>query len=152
MKFRVLSISAFLFLAGCDAFYGAESTATLTGPVDIGCVNAALASVPDAGPITYRRDEDRSTEILPKQRKVLTISHAWTYGEGGADILQIIQTPDGWEYRNARSRINVRVPHEEIERFLPLMRAVNGMIQSRCGLPVGDLTAEPVGATKRNEL
>jgi hypothetical protein len=83
---------------------------------------------------------------------VLIVSHAWTYGEGGADILQINQTPDGWEYWNARSRINVRVPREEIRRFLPLMRTVNSVLQSRCGLAVANLPAEPVGATKQNEL
>ena len=152
MLSRAVPAASFLLLAGCDAFYGAESRATLTGPVDIGCVNAALASVPGAGQTTYHREEDRSTELLPKHRKVLIVSHAWTYGEGGGDILQINQTPDGWEYRNARSRINVRVPREEIQRFLPLMRTVNRMLQSRCGLPVGSLSAEPVGATRQNEL
>jgi hypothetical protein len=152
MLSRVVACASFLLLAACDAFYGAESTATFAGPVDIGCVNAALASVPGTGQTTYRRDEDRSTELLPKHRKVLIVSHAWTYGEGGADILQINQTPDSWEYRNARSRINVRVTHEEIERFLPLMRTVNGVVQARCGLPVANLPAEPVGATKQNEL
>jgi hypothetical protein len=74
-------------------FYGVESRATFNGPVDVECANAALANVPEAGPETYQRREDRSTEILPKQRKVLTIAHDSLYGEGGVDILEIIQGP-----------------------------------------------------------
>jgi hypothetical protein len=37
-------------------------------------------------------------------------------------------------------------------RFQPLMLKVNRAIQSRCGLPVGNLKAEPVGETKPQEL
>ncbi len=50
--------------------------------------------------------------------------HVWSYGEGGSDILQINQTPDGWDYRNARSRMGSAVTDEEIARFQPLMLAV----------------------------
>jgi hypothetical protein len=152
MWLRVTSVVPALLLAGCDPFYGVESRATLPGPVDVRCVNAALASLPDVGRVTYQRRENRSTEILPKQRKVVTVMHVWLYGEGGGDILQINQTPDGWDYRNARSRMGVAVPHEEMARFKPVMLKVNGAIQLRCGLPVGNLKAEPVGDTKPQEL
>jgi hypothetical protein len=145
MSWRLLGIVLPLLLSGCDAFYGAQSHSMFTKPVDVNCVNAALASVPGVGRVAYQRSEDRSTEILPKQRKVLTVSHVWTYGEDGGDILQINQTPDGWEYWNSRTRMNVPVPHEEIVRFLPLMHQVNNAIQSRCSLPVATLKAEPVG-------
>jgi hypothetical protein len=152
MWLRVTIVVAALLVAGCDPFYGVESRAMLPGPVDVRCVNAALATVPHVGRVTYQRSENRSTEILPKQRKVVTVMHVWLYGEGGNDILQINQTPDGWDYRNARSRMGVAVPHNEMARFQPLMLKVNRAIQLRCGLPVGSLRAEPVGETKPREV
>jgi hypothetical protein len=152
MWLRLTVVFPALLVAGCDRFYGVESRATLSGSVDVPCVNAALASVPDVGRVTYERSENRSTEILPKQRKVLTIAHDWLYGEGGADILEVIQGPDGWSFRNSRSRMGVAVPHDEMVRFVPLMQKVNQAIQMRCGLPVAHLKAEPVGETKSQEL
>lgn len=146
-----IAVSAF-FVAGCDRFYGVESRATLAGPVDIRCVNAALASIPDVGDVTYQRSDESSTEILPKQRKVVTVMHVWAYGEDGNDILQINQTTDGWDFRNARSSMGVAVPNDELARFQPLMLKVNRAIQSRCGLPVGNLKSEPVGETKPQKL
>jgi hypothetical protein len=152
MRLRLTIVLPVLLVAGCDRFYGVESRATLSGPIDVSCVNAALASVPDVGLVTYQRNEDRSTEILPKQRKVLTVAHDWLYGERGADILEIIQSPDGWSFRNSRSRMGVGVPHDEMVRFVPLMQTVNKAIQMRCGLPVANLKAEPVGETKWQQL
>jgi hypothetical protein len=152
MWLRLTIVVPALLLVGCDPFYGVESRAELAGPGDVRCVNAALASVPDVGRVTYQRSEDRSTEIMPKQRQVVTVMHVWLYGEGGSDTLQINRTPDGWDYRNARSRMGVAVPHDEMARFQPLMLKVNRAIQSRCGLPVGNLKAEPVGETKPQEL
>lgn len=152
MWLRVISVVSALLIAGCDPFYGVESRATLLGPVNVVCVNAALASVPNVGRVTYQRSEERSTEILPKQRKVSTVMHVWTYGEGRANTLQINKSPDGWDYRNARSRMGVPVPHDEMARFKPLMAKVNRVIQLRCGLPVGNLKAEQVGVTKSHEL
>ena len=149
---RAIAVVPVLFIASCDSFYGIESRANVRGPVDIPCVNSVLARVPGVGEVTYRRSENRSTEILPKQREILTVTHLWTYGEDGGDILQIDQTPNGWDYRNARSRMGKAVPHAEIARFQPLMLKVNKAIQSRCGLPVGNLKAKPVGETKAEEL
>ncbi len=125
--------------------HGVDSRASLAGPVDVRCVDAALTSMPEAGRVTYQRREDRSTEIVPKRRTVLTVIHFWTYGEAGGDILQIDQSPDGWDYRNARSRIGVTVPHDEIERFIPLMQKVNRLLQASYGLPVGDLEPQLFG-------
>ena len=152
MCLRLAAIFPALLLAACDPFYGVASRTTLLDPVDIRCINAALLSVPDVGPVTYHRSENRSTEILPKQRKVVTVAHDWLYGEGNADILEIIQSPDGSSFRNSRSRMGVAVPHDEIVRFVPLMQKVNQAIQMRCGLPVAHLKAEPVGETEPQEL
>lgn len=152
MTLRAVSIVLAFLLAACDASYGVDSHTALPGPVDVRCVNAALTSVADAGPVTYERRESRSTEIMPKQRNVLTVMHVWAYGEGGTDILQINQTPDGWDYRNARSRMGVVVPHEEMARFIPLMAKVNHVLQTRCGMPVADLKPNPVGETKSRDL
>jgi hypothetical protein len=143
MRMRLTVFVSALLLTACDRFYGVQSHATLSGPVDIGCVNAALRSVSDVGRVRYQRSEDRSTK---------TAMHVWVYGEGDSDVLQINQTPDGWDYRNARSRMGVAVPHDEMARFQPLMLEVNRAIQLRCGLPVANLKAEPVGETKRQEL
>ena len=151
MSLRIVSATLVLFLTGCDPFYGVESDTKLAGPVDVRCVNAALASIPEAGRVTYRRNEVPSTEIFPKRRKA-HIMYVWLYGERGWDALQIYQTPDRWYYRNARSRVGVAVPHEEMARFVPLMQKVNRVIQTRCGLPVADLRAEPVGETKPGEV
>src|SRR5450755_2326385 len=98
MRLRIVSTGLVFFLAGCDPFYGVDSHAALAGPVDVRCVHAALASIAEAGRVTYERSESRSIEIMPTKRSVLTVMHVWTYGEGGKDILQINQTPDGWEY------------------------------------------------------
>jgi len=152
MQVRPTIVFSVLLIAGCDAFYGVESRTTLSGPVDVRCINGALASVPDTGAVTYQRSENGPTEIMPKQRKVLTVSHHWLYGEGGADILEIIQGPDGWSFRNSRSRMGVAVPHAEMARFVPLMQQVNEAIEMQCGLPVARLKAEPVGETKSQEL
>jgi len=152
MWLRITVVVSALLLAGCDPSYGVESRATLAGPVDVRCVNAALRSVPDVGRVTYQRSESRSTELLPKQRKVVTVMHVWLYGESGNDILQINQTPDGSDYRNARTRMGVAVPHYEMARFQQLMLKVNRAAELRCGLPVGNLKAQPVGETKPQEL
>jgi hypothetical protein len=152
MWLRTASLVAALVLAGCDSFYGVESRTSFSGRVDIRCVDEALASVPDAGHITYQQMEDGYTEILPMQRQVVTVTHLWSYGEDGRNLLQIDRTLDGWGYRNARSSMGVAVPHDEIVRFQPLMLEVNETIQLRCGLPVGNLKAEPVGSTKSQEL
>ena len=145
MWLRLTIFVAALLVSGCDPIYGVESRTTLSGPVDVRCVNAALAYVVGAGRVAYERSESRSTEIYPKQREVLTVIHVWSYGEG---ILQINQTPDGWDYRNARSRMGSAVTDEEIARFQPLMLAVNRAIQLDCGLPVGNLKAERLGGSK----
>jgi hypothetical protein len=149
---RVVIIILGVLLAGCDPVYGVESRATFHHPIDIACVNAALTSVPEASPVTYQHREDRSTEILPKQRKVLMVAHDWFYGEGGADILEVIQGPDEWNYRNSRSRMGVAVPHDEMVRFVPLMQKVNRAIEARCGLTVGNLQATAVGETKLSDI
>lgn len=137
---NIVCCGALLLLAsGCDKINGVESHVTLKGPVDVSCVNVAISDVSEAGSVIYQRHENSSTELLPKQRQVLTIMHSWAYGERGASILQINQTPDGWEYWNTRRRMGAPVPDEEIAQFLPLMRKVNRTIQRRCGLPVGAL-------------
>jgi len=151
MWLRLTIVVAALLVSGCDPIYGVESRATLSGPVDVRCVNAALASVAVAGRVAYQRSENRSTEIFPRQREVVTVMHVWSYGEDGNVILQINQTPDGWDYRNARSRMGATVPDDEIARFQPLMLAVNRAIQSRCGLPVGNLKVERLGGNKPQE-
>ena len=139
MTLRRLIVLASLLLAGCDRSYGVQSRATFTDPVNVTCVGSALASVPGVGTVTYRRNEDPSTEIYPKQRKVLTVIHLWLYGERGTSALQINQTPDGWEFTNSRLRMGSPVPQHEIDRFVPLMRLVNSAIANQCRLPVGDL-------------
>lgn len=152
MDLRIISLSPLILLAGCDPFYGVESGTTVKGPLDVQCISAALASVPETGHLTYQRSESHSTELLPKQRKVDTVMHVWAYGEHGTDVLQVNETPDGWEYRNARSRMGVAVPRDEMARFLPLMRKVNQAMQSRCGVPVSHLKAVPVGGTTEDDL
>ncbi len=149
---NVVIIFVGLLLAGCDPFYGVESRAKLAGPVDVECVNAALGSVSEAWPVTHQRREDHSTEVLPKERNVATIAHDWVYGEGGSDILEIIQGPDGWNFRNSRSRMGVAVPHDEMARFVPLMQKVNRAIETRCGLPVANLKATAVGDTRSSDI
>jgi hypothetical protein len=152
MRYHPVVFLLLLPLSACDRFYGVESRATLHGAVNITCVDAALHDLPEASHILYQRDQSHSTEILPKQREVQTIAHAWLYGEGQSNILEIIQTPDGWEYTNSRRRMGVSVPHEEMVRFLPLMRKVNQALQAHCGLPVGGLRGEAVGSTKPEEI
>jgi hypothetical protein len=149
---RVAIIFLGLLLAGCDPLYGVESRATLNRPVDVKCVNGALASVPEAGPVTYQRVEELSTEIFPKQRKVLTVTHDWLYGEEGKDILEVIQGRDGWDFSNSRRRMGVAVPHDEMVRFVPLMEKVNRAIETRCRLPVANLKAVALGETKSSDI
>ena len=144
MWLRMASIAPVLLLAGCDPLYGVESRTRLDGPVDIHCVDAALASVPGVGRLRYELGESRSTRILPRRRTIVTVTHDWFYGEGGADIVSISHSPEGWEYGNARRRSGVPVPKAEIDRFQALMQRVNQAIQARCGLPVGDLKSEPL--------
>ena len=144
VPFRRPIALALLLLAGCDRLYGVQSRATFTDSVDIACVGSTLASVPGVGTVTYGRSEDRSTEIIPKQRKVLTVMHVWLYGERGVSALQMNQTPDGWEFTNARLRMGIPVPPAEIARFVPLMRLVNETLANRCGLPVADLQPQPL--------
>jgi hypothetical protein len=139
MSLRIIGAVVLLLLAGCDRSYGVESRTSLKGPVDVGCVDLAIRSVAGAGKVDYRRSEDRSTEIYPKQRKVVTAIHLWLYGEGGSSTLQINQTPDAWEFTNARLRMGSPVPEDEIARFVRLMRIVNSTLADRCGLPVGSL-------------
>ncbi|GAA4013340.1 hypothetical protein GCM10022280_09480 [Sphingomonas swuensis] len=145
---RLTTTFAVLLLVGCDRFYGVESRATLPAPVDVRCVNAALSGVEGVGSVQYWRTENRSTEILPRQRNSLIVAHAWLYGESGADVLEIMQGPDGWFFRNSRSRMGVAVPHDTMARFVPLMQKVNYALEMRCGLPVADLKAELVEMTK----
>lgn len=145
---RLTTTFAVLLLVGCDRFYGVESRATLPAPVDVRCVNAALSGVEGVGSVQYRRTENRSTEILPRQRNSLIVVHEWFYGESNANILEVIRAPDGWSFRNSRSRMGVAVPHDEMARFVPLMQKVNHDIEMRCGLLVAHLKAEPVGKTK----
>jgi hypothetical protein len=142
MSLRRIAPVGALLLAGCDRSYGVQSRTTFTNDVNIACVGSALASVPGVGTVAYQRDEDRSTEISPKQRKVRTVIHLWLYGDGGASALQINQTPDGWEFTNARLRMGSPVPADEIARFVPLMRAVNRTVAEQCGLPVRDLQTQ----------
>ncbi len=155
MWLRVASVVLVLVLAGCDpfprvVFYGVESHTTLPGPVDVQCVNVALASIPETGPVTSQRNHVPTfnrllASVFPTWWKDNDqyIMNVWTYGERGRDVLQIYETPDHWYYRNARIRARVAVPHEEIARFVPLMQKVNRVIGARCGLPVADLRAEP---------
>lgn len=149
---RLTIISLGVLLAGCDPFYGVESRTTLNGPVDVDCINAALASVPGVGPVTYQRREDHSTEILPRRREFLTIAHDWLYGVSGKDTLEIIQGPDGSDFSNSRRRMGVAVPHEEMVRFVSLMHEVNRAIETRCGLPVAKLNAVAIGETKASDI
>ena len=137
--FRGVIPIAFLLIAGCDRLSGVASRAAFTGEVDIGCVESALGSVPGLGTVTYHRRESRSTEVYPKQREVLTVTHLWLYGERGKSSLQINQTPDGWEFTNTRVRMGSSLPEDEISRFVPLMLLVNKTLASHCRLPVGNL-------------
>lgn len=141
MGARVIVVLLALLVAGCDRFYGVESRTRLPGPVDVRCVNAALASIPEAGRVTYQRDKRDDG-----------VAHDWLYGENGTDIVELIQHPDGWYFSNSRRRMGAAVPHEQMVRFVPLMQAVNRAIQTRCGLPVAELRAEPVGETKPGEI
>jgi hypothetical protein len=126
-----------LLLAGCDRFYGVESRTTFHTPVDVECLGAALASVPEAAPVAYQRQESRST-----------VANDWLYGERGADILELIQSPNEWDFSNSRRRMGVAIPHDQLVHFVPLMQKVNQAIQARCGLPVASLKATAVGETK----
>lgn len=144
MKTGFFVIGIALLLGACDRIYGVASQATLDGPVDTSCVSAALASIREAGHVTYMRDESNSVEFLPKQRKVRTIMHVWLYGEAQNSVLQINQTTDGWDFTNTQSRIGEAVPQTEIDRFIPVMRKVNRALQDQCGLPVANLQAEPI--------
>jgi len=143
MKSSLASTGLLLALTACDPIHGLASRTTLHEPVDTRCVQAALASLPEAGHVTYRRGERDSVQILPKQRKVHVVTHAWQYGEAQGSILQINQTPDGWEFTNTRSRIGQAIPQAELDRFIPVMRKVNRALQDRCRLAVADLQAEP---------
>jgi len=143
MKVQIFSIGALVMLSACDRIYGVSSKTTLESPVSISCVSSALSSVTGSGPVDYVLSERNSVEILPKQRRVGTVMHVWLYGEGQLTVLQINQTPDGWDFTNTRSRMNEAVSQEEIARSIPLMREVNRAIQDRCGLPVANLSFDP---------
>ena len=129
---------------GCDKIYGVESSIKLEGPIDVPCINAALSSVPEVGRVTFESDKTSTIELLPKQRKRHTASHVWTYGKSGGSILQIIRTSDGWDFKNARRQMGEPIDGEEAARFVRLMRLVNATIQKRCGLAVGNLTAQQI--------
>ncbi|AOR80854.1 hypothetical protein [Novosphingobium resinovorum] len=144
MRIGTFAIGVMVFLSGCDRLYGVQSRASLGGPVDISCINAAIHSVPDAARITYKTDWLDSVEILPKHRSVHTITHVWLYGEAQSSVLQIDQTPDGWDFVNSHSRIGEAIPQTEIDHFIPTMKKVNRAIQMRCGLQVADLPAEHI--------
>jgi hypothetical protein len=152
MCYRLVPFLLLLSLGACDRLYGVESRATLHREVNVFCVNATLHDMPETGQILYQRNQYHSTEMLPKQREVQIITHHWLYGEGQGDILEIIQTTDGWEYTNSRRRMGVPVAHEEMRRFLPVMQKINRALQMRCGLPVGGLRGEAVGSTKSQEI
>lgn len=128
-----------IFLAGCDRLYGVQTRTSFTKSVDVYCVGASLESVPNVGNVEYHRSESRATELLPKQREVRTISHVWLYGEGGKSVLQLNNTPDGWDFTNARLRMGGPIPRSELARFEPLMRSVNSTVAKRCKLPVTNI-------------
>ena len=128
-----------ILLGGCDRLYGVQARTTFTKSVDVHCVGVAVESVPNVGNVEYHRSESRAIELLPKQREVRTISHVWLYGEGGKSILQLNNTPDGWDFTNARTRMGSPIPRSELARFEPLMRSVNSAVAERCRLPLANI-------------
>jgi hypothetical protein len=143
MRGSVFTVGLLLLLGGCDPGQGVVSGTTLSSPVDVGCVGTAIASVPEAGRVTYHSDESRSTDdgSDPRRRE---IEHVWLYATDNQLILRMIETPDGWEFTNSHGRVRSRGAKQEIARFARLLQTVNGAIQERCGLPVGNLETETI--------
>lgn len=144
MRFSSAGTVILLLLAGCDTLRGVSSRASLPEAVDVDCITATLSAIPEAGEVAYEQEVSRSTEILPRQRKIVTTMHVWRYGEGGRANLRIIENARGRRFENSRLQLGRPVPREEVARFTPLMRAVNRTIQAQCGVPVADLEAEAV--------
>ena len=152
MSFRPWVAGIFLLLSGCDPFYGVESRTTLSGPVDVSCINSALTSVPEALTPRYERHVQQAWELAPPWHKVITVLHFWYYGENGSARLEVDHSPYGWEFSNTRENMGRPVSREEMDRFIPLMEKVNAVIQDQCGLPVANLRPKPVGETKPQDL
>lgn len=144
MRFSFAIAGVLFLLTGCDTLRGVASRASLSEPANVGCVTATLSAIPEAGEVTYTKDVLRETELLPKQRKIVTTTHVWHYGEGGKSSLRIIENVRGRKFENSRIQLGRAVPREEVARFIPLMREVNRAIHTQCGVPVADLQAEPL--------
>ncbi|OQW78570.1 MAG: hypothetical protein BVN32_06310 [Proteobacteria bacterium ST_bin14] len=149
MRFSFAGAGVLLLLAGCDTLRGVAIRTSLSEPVDVSCVTATLSAIPEAGEVVYEQNVSRSTEILPKQRKIVTTMHVWRYGEGRRANLWIIESVRGRKFENSRLQLGRAVPLEEVARFIPLMREVNRAIQAQCGVPVADLEAEAVNQRLR---
>lgn len=144
MRFSSAGVGVLLLLAGCDTWRGVAIRTSLSEPVDVGCVTATLSTIPEAGEVAYEQSVSRSTELLPKQRKLVTTMHVWRYGKGGRANLRIIEDVRGRKFENSRLQLGRAVPREEVARLIPLMREVNRAIQTQCGVPVADLEAKAV--------
>ncbi|QYE37014.1 hypothetical protein KZX46_21105 (plasmid) [Polymorphobacter sp. PAMC 29334] len=61
-------------LTACDPISGVKTEADLVGPVDLGCIDRVIRSIPDVGPVKRHTDRDESFQITPYRGKVVTVN------------------------------------------------------------------------------
>lgn len=114
-----------LALTACDTVYGVATEANLAYPVDIGCIDRTMRSIPDIGVVKHisSRNPNISQEI-------------WEYGIGQSGSVRIIYNEAYIDYSNGRLRMAEPFSKSDLDSFIPLMDRVNAALEQSCGLPL----------------
>ena len=135
----LITISA-LGLSSCDFVYGLSTSTLQEGEAADTCVFLTLQRTPGVKDVKTRSVKNTAVLIAGKGPIDDSMIRYYTYnlGTGYSPTITIEDYYDGkTHYRDTMLSMNKKIPQEEIDRALPIMRLAEERISKKCGVIFG---------------
>lgn len=132
---RLIIITAFLLLIGCDRYYGVARTASVSSPLSHSCLEVALQQTKGVSEITYKFSEGDRPITLSGIKPASQV-HYYFYKAGSINGYIYAETSyDGISsIRQTYGELHFKPSQEEIDLIRPLMREIERNVEMACGI------------------
>ena len=129
-KRMLVAVLAVAGLAGCDTPYGVNRYATVAVMPAPAQVLAVMRSAPGVDSAAYAPDTVSGRAVSPDS----VITFDYRGGAGVRGVLQFIREGRGVLYTQHVGRMGEPPPQREVDAALPVMRAIEGRLETLPGL------------------
>jgi hypothetical protein len=141
-------VGLLVLLTGCDTIHGITGSTIIQGPADDACIAAALHETPGVKDVETKSVKNESVAIAGDLPVDGSLIRYFTYDIGGSyRPTMMIEEFSGARIRYSHTMLQMhhKVPVQDIEHSLPIMRDANEHISRLCHVDLSKLNEAPIG-------